>query len=122
MTSAGTTFINPMFSIHMKTYDMSEENSSLMLGTMTIVYVVFINFIPALCRRFNKKHIMTVGLLLSGLGDLVMAPLQFLPNEWWVMLIALPIIGIANAMCVLPAIPQFIEFITKLFPSPEQKR
>lgn len=76
-----------------------------MLGSMSIVYVLFINFIPALCRRFDKILILTVGILFSALGDMIMAPVYFLPNEWWVVLIALPIIGVANSMCVLPAIP-----------------
>lgn len=50
-----------------------------------------------------------------------MAPVYFIPNEWWVVLIALPIIGVANSMCVLPAIPQFMEYIIRKFPNPEYK-
>lgn len=105
MTSAGTTFINPMFSIHMNTYGISEGNASLILGSWVIVYVISINFVPALCRRFDKKIIMSIGIILSAIGDLIIAPIPVLPNQWWVVLVGLPIIGVANAMCVLPAIP-----------------
>lgn len=122
MTSAGTTFLNPMFSLHMATYGIDEGEASLMLGSMTIVYVVFINFIPMLCRHLDKKLILTMGILISGMGDLIMAPLNVIPNEWWTVLIALPIIGIANAMCVLPSIPQFMDYIANMFPNPEHKR
>jgi MFS family permease len=116
MTSAGTTFINPMFSIHMETFNINETQSSLLLGSSTIAYIVFIHFVPALLKKFNKRLILTIGILLSALGDFIIAPVQIFPNNWWMVLVGLPIIGVANALCVLPSIPQFIEFIQQIYP------
>lgn len=86
------------------------------------MYVICINFIPTLCRKFDKKLILTVGILLSALGDIIIAPNNGLPNRWWIMLVGLPVIGVASAMCILPAIPQFIDYLTQMFPLPEQRR
>lgn len=105
MTSAGTTFINPMFSLHMKTYDINEGTSSLLMGTLTISYVFFINIVPKLVKKFGKRGVLTAGIIISAIGDLIIAPVMFLPQKWWMVLIGLPVIGVANALCVLPAIP-----------------
>jgi len=48
MMSAGTTFINPIFSIHMKCYGMEEDVASLLLGWLTISYIICINIVPKL--------------------------------------------------------------------------
>jgi MFS family permease len=113
MTSAGTTYLNPMFTLHMETYGLEEYLASLVLGSCTVSYVISILFVPALSRVFDKKIIICMGCVLAVLGDLVIAPLPFIPNEWWIVLVGLPLIGVANAMCVLPCIPQYIQFMSQ---------
>lgn len=71
---------------------------------MTVSYVLFVNFVPKLIKIFDKKVIILSGIVGSSIGALVIAPV-LLPNKWWVMLIGLPLMGFANAMCVLPSIP-----------------
>ncbi len=105
MTSAGTTYLNPMFTLHMETYGMKEYKSSFVLGSLTVAYVLSILFVPFLCRVMDKKLILTIGCLLSAVGDLIIAPLSFLPNKWWIVAAGLPVIGVANSLCVLPSIP-----------------
>lgn len=105
----------------MATFGLREDQSTPILGMLTVSYVIFVNFVPKLIKVFDKKAIIVVGLLGSSLGALVIAPL-FLPNRWWVMLIGLPLMGFANAMCVLPAIPQYIDFMSESYPQAEMKR
>lgn len=112
MMSAGTTFINPVFTIHMKSYSIGEDTASLMLGWLTISYILFINVVPLICKVVDKKVVLTFGLMFSAFGDLIIAPLGFFPNEWYMAFIGLPLIGVANALCVLPAIPQYIDYLT----------
>lgn len=64
----------------------------------------------------DKKIIIFMGAIFATIGDLLIAPLNGLPNKWWMVLVALPTIGIANAFCVLPAIPLYIEYMCKKFP------
>lgn len=47
--SAGTTFINPIFTLHMKSYGLNEDYSSLLMGWLTVSYILCINFVPKLC-------------------------------------------------------------------------
>ncbi|CAD8147875.1 unnamed protein product [Paramecium octaurelia] len=117
MMSAGTTFINPIFSIHMKCYNMEEDVASLLLGWLTISYIICINIVPKLLQCIDKKVILTFGLFCSCIGDLIIAPLGIFPNKWFMTMIGLPFIGVANAFCVLPAIPQFIDYLNQLFNS-----
>lgn len=115
MMSAGTTFINPVFSIHMESYGFSKDESSLLLGWLTVSYIVFINVVPLICRYIDKKIVLTFGLMFSAFGDLIIAPVGVLPNNWYTVFVGLPLIGVANALCVLPAIPQYIDYLKSLF-------
>ena len=63
-----------------------------------------------------------MGAIFATIGDLVIAPINGLPNKWWMVLVALPIIGSANAFCVLPAIPLYIEYMSKKYPQMEHRR
>lgn len=105
MMSAGTTFINPIFTIHMECYDMVEDIASLLLGWLTISYIICINLVPKLLLCLDKKTVLAIGLLFSCVGDLIIAPLNIFPNKWYMAMIGLPFIGVANAFCVLPSIP-----------------
>ena len=47
---------------------------------MTVSYILFINFVPTITKRVDKKIVMIMGLLLSAIGDLVLAPIPLIPN------------------------------------------
>jgi MFS family permease len=116
MLSVGNNYISPIFTLHMKTYGVDEEVSSLLLGSITISYVLFIFFfVPAICKFIDKKVVIIMGILVSSLGVASIAPI-LLPNRWWVMGVGLPLMGIGNALCILPAIPQYVEFLVAVFP------
>lgn len=105
MLSFGNNYISPIFSLHMETFGIKEDVSSLLLGTITVSYVMFIFFfVPLICKKVDKKIVIILGILISSIGVAFIAPV-LLPNKWWVMLIGLPLIGIGNALCILPAIP-----------------
>ena len=74
MTSAGTTYINPLFSIHMETYGIKSYNSSLLLGSLTIAYILSILFVPSLCKILKKSYIIVIGSIIACIGDLIIAP------------------------------------------------
>lgn len=84
---------------------MVEDIASLLLGWLTISYIICINLVPKMLRYLDKKTVLAMGLLFSCVGDLIIAPLNFFPNKWYMAMIGLPFIGVANAFCVLPAIP-----------------
>lgn len=116
MMSAGTTFLNPVFTIHMeKGYNIDKDTSSLFLGWLTISYILFINVVPHICKVVDKKIVLTVGLLASAFGDLIIAPINIFPNKWYMPFIGMPLIGVANALCVLPSIPQYMDYLRDLF-------
>jgi len=83
----------------------------LLLGSLTIAYILSILFVPSLCKILNKSYVIVIGSIIACIGDLIIAPVQFIPNQWWIVLIGLPLIGVANSLCVLPSIPLYIEFM-----------
>ncbi|KAM3139462.1 hypothetical protein pb186bvf_008487 [Paramecium bursaria] len=122
MMATGTTFINPLFSIHMKQYGIKSYQASLILGTTSIIYIGSINFVPSLFKYFSKKTLLLVGISLGVVGVLLLAPVFILPQQWWVVFIALPFIGLSNSLCVVSSIPQYMEYMYKILPDPTLKQ
>ncbi|KAM3139476.1 hypothetical protein pb186bvf_008501 [Paramecium bursaria] len=121
MMSAGTTYLNPLYSIHMGQFGLKEYQASLIFGTLSVVYITTINFIPKLCRVLDKKIVLFIGLEIGVVGVFLIAPAFFFPQVWWISFIALPFIGLSNSFCVLPCIPQYMEYMSLIIQDPTVK-
>ena len=79
MMATGTTFLNPLFSVHMKQYGVKGYHASLILGYTSIIYIGSINFVPSLFKYSSKKALLVIGILLGVTGVLLLAPIFVLP-------------------------------------------
>lgn len=57
-----------------------------------------------LTKKIERKIVLWIGLVLSALSPCITAtdPIFGLPNEWYVCMIGLCLIGLSHAFCCLP--------------------
>ena len=85
-------------------YGIDEDVSSLLFTSSTICYMIVINLVPILTKKYQKKYIMLVGLISCVIGIIIISPFTDIgiSDKWWVVIVGLPFIGVSNAFCVLP--------------------
>ncbi|EGR32568.1 major facilitator superfamily protein, putative [Ichthyophthirius multifiliis] len=116
--STSTSYINPLYSGHMDQLGLSKSYNGYLFSLGALSYMIFLYIIPQMSKVFDKKVILSIGLLMCTIGCLIMGAEEYLgfsiqKKQWYLVTIGQCIIGAAMAMCVIPIIQEFVELILK---------
>lgn len=76
-----TTFFLPIFSHHLiENFGLSVEQASVFFIINMIAYFLCLSYLNEINNIFGIKLTMTMGLLISSLGVLLIHPVSFLPQ------------------------------------------
>jgi len=116
--AAGLTWVNPVFSVHLSYYGVSESWAAIILSSGTVTYIISLNIVPRLTKLIDKPFALSFGLIMGVVSDLILGPEKYLglPNVWAMDLIGIMFCGIAQGFCILPFIPQMMEVIVSILP------
>ena len=90
---------------------MSTSTASLFFLSPTISYTIILQKIHDLINFFGNFPLICLGLILTSITCLIIAPISFLPYSYWTILSGIIIMGINGCFIIVPS---FIELNTPL--------
>jgi fucose permease len=110
-----TTFIYPVFANHLSTkYGLSIEITSIFFVITMFTYFIVVQFLNKISNTLGNKLTISLGLLINVIGTLLLAPVSFLPQYIWVIIIGQMILGCSGGLITLPAISDFKNVMEKM--------
>jgi MFS family permease len=106
--------VEPILPLHFaQVMNSTPDQVGMLFFALVLPYVGFT--IPAgwLADRYDKRALMTAGLVLLSVGT----PLACLPRSEWVELVALAPVGVGLALCVSPGAADVAECVTPYAPA-----
>lgn len=82
------TFFQPVFTIVMKRqYNLTEQQSSLILSVMFLCYFISLRYINTFIKIFPVKYLLCFGLLINSIASMLFNPIHSLPQELWISIL-----------------------------------
>lgn len=92
-------FITPILELHLLSFHLEHTYVSLCFVFQTLSYAVFSIGGVYIFQRFDERIIIFFGINLMAAAYLLLAPWSFIfPQDLWLVLLALPIMGLGEAM------------------------
>jgi hypothetical protein len=105
------TFLQPTLAIHLTSFGYKELFVGLSFALPIIVYVVTCSFIYKLTKIYKKSGVIFMGYGITSIGMLLVGPSQMLGliDSEIITMVGLCIMGLGNAMIIIPVMPDMIE-------------
>ena len=88
---------------------VSDENVGNCFVALTAPYFISCFTLPIVLKKVKKKHQFLMCFILSSVAYSLMVPLNIYPNEIYVLLIGMGIIGFSQEMIFVNALPEILE-------------
>ena len=100
-----TTFIFPVFSIHLnKKFGLGVEITSMFFVFQIIGYCTALQILNPINYRLGNKITMILGLGINLIGILFLCPVSFIPQNWLMVVVGMTIIGFGGVLITIPGI------------------
>lgn len=116
--TCGYIYINPFFVNHMASFGYSANIAAVILTLPALMYVVLINIVPKMYKLVKKSFLMSLALIICFSGNMLEAPFWGPANGIVSVSIGLTLVGAAQALSMLPSIPQIAEFLGPVINDP----
>ena len=109
-------FISPTLSLHLASYQVSENLFGVFFAIPTFSYVVTVFIIRKL--NCSKRSVMAAGLVILIFGNLMIGPWEytFLPHRLYMCAFGLVLMGFGLCTCNLTGAPMVIQLAQMRFP------
>ncbi|CAG9311881.1 unnamed protein product [Blepharisma stoltei] len=101
-------FMAASMALHLSHNGIDQEIIGVLFSVNSVCYAIGGIIFPRLLK-FDKRILMIVGLFLTGVSFCLMGPAIFLPNQVDLIIISIPLLGIANSMTYIPSYPYMHE-------------
>lgn len=94
-----------------RVYDIGEEYSGYLLASTSFVYLAACLLLPYTCEHASRKFLYVIAMFGFGLCNFLLGPSEILglPNNIYIMMSALPIMGVFSVFVFIPIIPEMLE-------------
>jgi MFS family permease len=107
-TYIATIYLDPILSVHLVSLGLAKEYTGFAFACNGLSLALGSPLAGYLCDRLKYKYIMAGGLLVNVVALLFIGPIDFLPNQYWVIMVGMLIIGLSQSLLGVPAIPEII--------------
>ena len=98
-------------------WNISTSIASLFFLSSTISYAIILQKIHELITFFKSFPLISLGLILTIITCLIIAPIGFLPDSYWTILAGIIIQGINSCLIIVPTYIELNNFSKLLFPN-----
>lgn len=124
LPNCGLCFLQPTLSSHLHSFTSSTLLISAIFSVGTIFYALFMPIISVLPKSIDRRLWIILGTLLVTLSSFLLGPEPVLNLPFSIAwpIFSLSILGTGCAICLLPAIPEFIELGVALVGEGEKEK
>ena len=110
-------YFEPVLAFRLEELTDSTYLQSLVFFSLPFGYSVMSLFIPYIIDCFSSYVMVSLGLFLCGLSNLLIGPSIFLPDGLVLMIIGMFLTGFTNLIFVVKLIPIMLERVKKVYPN-----
>ena len=98
-----------------ETWEVSTSKASLFFLSFTVSYFIVLQKIDELIKYFGRFPLISLGLILTVLTCLIIAPISFLPYSYWTVLTGIIIQDVNECFVIIPTFVELTNFSKYLF-------
>lgn len=110
------TWLGPTFAYHLISYGMGAAYIGLIYPVGTVAYIVSIKMLNSLFKNFEKKLLISLGLFLNVISQVLVGPQPILPQNISIVIGSQFFLGSSLAFIFIPFIPELSILGSKIYP------
>jgi len=111
---AGPAYLDPVLAPHLESgYGLSKLMIGVMFALPFLGYTSAVKGQTMLPKKFDRRIVLLIGLFIEGVAFFFIGPSFGMPNELYLVIIGLSLIGLGSAWAYLPSLPYMIDAAAK---------